>query len=313
MSACFFLLLLLCMTQAHADQAGILVVNGAKDGIYEPFIDAFGKPFLAASGKPPENGIETVRLDETEALDETLLQTSAGIIVTVGTAAARKVAGLRLKQPVLYTLIPESTYQSLIPDRNNCARQTAIYIDQPLERQAQLAGLVFPEARKYGVLLGPTSQRHLPWLDKISTAAGWELVVSEVPQDMDPGWTTRRLVEESDLMLAVSDPKALNRNNAKWLLYTAYQEKSPVIGFSSAYVRAGAAAAVYSTPGQFGRQAAEFVQRWLRKKPDCLPQPEYPAYFSVATNPAIIHSLGGVNKDDEELERLLAGQEGASQ
>ena len=114
-------------------------------------------------------------------------------------------------------------------------------------------------------------------------------------------------------MLAISDPKALNRNNAKWLLYTAYQEKSPVIGFSSAYVRAGAAAAVYSTPGQFGRQAAELVQRWLRGKAGCLLQPEYPAYFRVATNPAIIHSLGGINTDDEELERLLAGQEGASQ
>jgi len=254
--------------------------------------------------------IDRLMLDAADS-SARLDKSTAGLIVTVGTRAASRIAALELKTPVLHALIPESTYTPEAPTA--CATRTAILIDQPLERQIRLAGMVFPEARRYGVLLGPTSRRHLSLLERIAANADWELVTGEVQQDMEPESTTRRLVEDSDLILAVSDPKALNRNNAKWLLYTAYQAQNPVIGFSSAYVRAGAAAAVYSTPAQLGRQGAEFIQRWQRDGAGCLPPAEYPAYFSVATNPPVIHSLGGHNRDSGELERLLALREGTAQ
>lgn len=311
MAVCLTLLLWLSATPVHAEPPDILVVNGSQDDIYTPFIEAFEQSFATAPGNPAGTTIEQLMLDAEDS-SARIGKSPAGIIVSVGTRAARSIAALGLKTPVLYALIPESTYLSLTPAQTGCATHAAIYIDQPLERQARLAGMVFPEARSYGVLLGPTSRRHLPVLEQIAAAADWELITGEVLQDMQPEWTTRWLVEEADLMLAISDPKALNRSNAKWLLYSAYQEQNPVIGFSSAYVKAGAAAAVYSGPGQLGRQAAEFVQRRQRHGTGCLPPAEYPAYFSVATNPAIIHSLGGVSRDAEEFARLLADKEGTS-
>jgi ABC-type uncharacterized transport system substrate-binding protein len=310
MAVCLALLMLLCLPPVHAGQPGVLVVNGSRDDIYAPFIEAFEQDFATPSGNTADTTIEQLMLEDTDS-SAGIRKSPAGIIVSVGTRAARSIAALGLTTPVLYALIPESTYLSVAPVQTDCATHAAIYIDQPLDRQTRLAGMVFPEARSYGALLGPTSRRHLPALEKIAAGADWELVVNEVQQDMEPEWTTRRLVEKTDLILAISDPKTLNRNNAKWLLYTAYQEQNPVIGFSSAYVRAGAAAAVYSEPGQLGRQAAEFVQRWQQDGAGCLPPAEYPAYFSVATNPAIIHSLGGTNRDDDELARLLAGKERA--
>lgn len=263
------------------------------------------------TGTPAGKGVEILQLDEIESLEQ-VSQSTATITVAVGTEAARRIADLGLKTPVLYTLIPESAYLSLAQTPADCATHAAIYIDQPLERQARLAGMVFPDADSYGVLLGPVSRRHLPLLEAIAADMGRELIAGEVQQDMEPEQVTRRLVETTDLMLALSDPKALNRNNAKWLLYTAYQQQNPVIGFSSAYVRAGAAAAVYSTPGQLGRQTAEFIQHWQQNGADCLPPAEHPAYFSVATNPPIIHSLGGITDDAGEFEQRLSAEEEAA-
>jgi len=303
---CLALLPLLWLSPVLAGPPGILVVNGSQDDIFNPFIEAFEQAFGASAGMR----IDRLMLDAADSSAK-LSKSTAGIIVTVGTRAASRIAALEIKTPVLHALIPESTYMPESP--TGCAARTAIFIDQPLQRQTRLAGLVFPDAHRYGVLLGPTSRRYLPLLERIAADADWELVTGEVRQDMEPEWITRRLVEDSDLIVAISDPKTLNRNNAKWLLYTAYQEQNPVIGFSSAYVRAGAAASVYSTPAQLGRQAAEFVQRWQRDGAGCLPPPEYPVYFSVATNPAIIHSLGGSNRDSTELEGLLTGREGTAQ
>ena len=291
----------------QAEPPGILVITRSDADLYTRFTNAFQSKYAALTG---ESGlrINRARLDENGKLAEQIPPDTA-IIVSVGTKTAHAVAALELSTPVLYTLIPASTYSSLVPVTTTCARQSAIFIDQPVARQTRLAQAIFPQAESYGVLLGPTSGRLRGTLEVLAGNSDWQLVVKEITADSEPEWQTRELVDETDLIIAISDPHALNRNNAKWLLYSAYQRHNPVIGFSSAYVKAGAAASVYSTPEQLGKQAAEFLGRHKNTGRSCLPAPEFPKYFRVTVNADVVHSLGGMNKDETVLLRSLVEHE----
>ena len=300
-----------CAQLAQAESSGILVITSSNADLYTRFTDSFEAKYTALTGTPGAR-INRIRLDG-NSQPPGPIPTDTAVIVSVGAKTARTVAALELNTPVLYTLIPESTYKSLVPATASCAQQSAVFIDQPVTRQAWLAQAIFPQAESYGALLGPTSSRHRETLEAIASTADWQLVIKEITADTDPEWQTRELVDETDLIIAISDPHALNRNNAKWLLYSAYQRQNPVIGFSRAYVKAGAAASVYSTPEQIGKQTAELLGRFEKNNRNCLSTPEFPRYFKVKTNSDVIHSLGGMRKDETELLKSLMEYEKVQQ
>ena len=232
------------------------------------------------------------------------------LVVTVGThAASALVATGDSPAGVLHTLLPLSVYRRLATENPSCNRRSAIFIDQPIARQAQLAQILFPQARRLGILLGPTSKQRLDEIDNYRNPDRSELVVRVAEQESDLARISVQLLDDSDLLIAVSDPLALNRENARWLLYAAYQRQLPVIGFSSAYVRAGAAAAVYSEPEQMARQAAAIVSDWLKSAQRCLPEPGYAQEFSVSINTAVYTSLGGTRVDEQAVLRELQQEE----
>ena len=71
----------------------------------------------------------------------------------------------------------------------------------------------------------------------------------------------------------------------------AYQRRLPVIGFSKAYVKAGAVAAVYTTPEQIGRQAGEEVIHWLQNGSEGFRDSQYPTDYEIAFNLPVAESL----------------------
>jgi ABC-type uncharacterized transport system substrate-binding protein len=79
----------------------------------------------------------------------------------------------------------------------------------------------------------------------------------------------------------------------------------PVIGFSPAYVKAGALVAVHSTPAQLARQVNEILQR-LSVNPT-LPAPQHPEYFSIAVNAHVARSLEIPLENEEAVATKLRG------
>ena len=136
-----------------------------------------------------------------------------------------------------------------------------------------------------------------------------ELTVMEVTKNDSTMIVGRDLIATADLFIAINDPVVLSRENAKWLLYVAYQKQAPVIGFSKTYVKAGAAAAVFSEPEQIARQAAELALDWSSSPGRCLPSPSHTKYFNVAINHAVSQSLGSRLHNEDELVRLIMEQE----
>ena len=109
----------------------------------------------------------------------------------------------------------------------------------------------------------------------------------------------------------MADPVVSNRRTVQNLLLTTYRQRVPVFAYSKAYVKAGALAAVYSTPEHIGKQAGELVADILRKGSWSLPKPQHPKYFSVEVNREVAKSLGIRVPGTEKLETRLRASETA--
>jgi ABC-type uncharacterized transport system substrate-binding protein len=294
-------------TAACARGGGILVVAGSGADLYTRFIERFTTTLAAAPGAAGTTGIEIVYLDRNDLTASDLA--ARALVITVGTRAAGEVAELQPDTALLHTIIPESVYLTLAREAGSCPRQSAIFIDQPLARQAALAQALFPEAARYGILLGPTSAHRQPEIDAIRLPGPRQFVIRHVSSEANIARASDALLQEVDLMLAVNDPLVLNRENAKWLLYSAYQHRLPVIGFSQAYVNAGASGAVFSEPEQLAEQAAGIAAQYLSRATGCLPAAGFPTRFRVAVNESVCRSLGSRTCDTRILEQQLQDQE----
>lgn len=215
------------------------------------------------------------------------------LIVAVGVRASEHALQHAKSTPVLSILIPEVTYKALrkmYPGRPPQAA-SAIYLDQPVERQLNLARLLIPNIHQLGVLLGPSSRLRLAALQKAARARNITLQVGEIGPDDNPIIALNPILDGSDALLAEPDPIVFNRDDLEGVLLSTYRTGVPVIGFSYAYVRAGALAAVYSTPEQIGRQAAQLIAHMVERGQWQLPKPSYPTYFTVTVNQQVARSL----------------------
>ena len=125
-----------------------------------------------------------------------------------------------------------------------------------------------------------------------------QLVVEKIDSSDEMLPALQRVLSDCDVLLALPDSLVFNKNNAQSILLTSYHYHDPVIGYSQAYVKAGALFAAYSMPTQIGRQAGEIIQHLLSAKPGTLPSPQYPKYFSVSVNYQVARSLG-IRMEDE--------------
>ncbi|THF63927.1 hypothetical protein E6C76_15240 [Pseudothauera nasutitermitis] len=228
------------------------------------------------------------------------------VVVTVGSRAAQAVAELAPPTPVLHALIARASYAQL-PPAHRTAGRSAIFLDQPPARQIALIRLALPEIPRIALLSSPASEEMADELAAAARAQGLDVVGARVDADRELFVALQRVFAEPAVLLATPDPAVFNGYTVQNVLLTAYRRRSPVVGFSPAYARAGALLALYSTPTQVGQQAAEAVRAVLRN--GSLPQPAAPRRFEVAVNANVARSLGLRLPAAEALTRSLLRQE----
>jgi len=226
------------------------------------------------------------------------------LIVAVGVSAAQELAAQNLAIPVLAVLIPRQAFEKIARQRDH-KLFSAVFLDQPLARQMELIRLALPDRGRVGVVLGPDSLWAQKSLQAAASGAKLGLAVEKISAAEELLPALQRVLAESDVLLAVPEPLVFNKGTVQSLLLTTYRYQEPVIGFSHAYVKAGALASVHTTPEQVGRQAGEVVSRVLVSRPAWLPPPEYPKYFSVSVNYQVARSLGLSVSDEAVLLQKL--------
>lgn len=289
--------------------ATIIVVPTKFGGAYQEFIKAFQDSFAASGGNTA-----AVTVVESGNIDASLFDNkNTRLIVSVGTAATQKIFELNKTVPVLSTLVPRNSFRILeetARKQGGLYFRSAIHLDQPISRHMGLVHRILPNKKTVSVVLGPNTR----FLEKeLKSAAGNEGMHIQIET---MGYAQRligplnRALEDSDAFIAVPDSVVSNRQTVQNLLLTTYRQRVPVIAYSRAYVRAGALAAVYSTPEQIGRQAGELVGELMRSNNWSLPAPLHPKYFSVEVNRDVARSLGIIVPPKKDIERSLRSASG---
>jgi len=235
----------------------------------------------------------------------------ARLAVAVGVGAADALAALPERPPVLAILVPRMWYLKTGRARLSSGSrrsQSAIYLDQPFERQARLIRLALPDVRRVGVLLSAEQSGVLGELDEALRAQRLNLVHATLTGNERLITPLETVLSEADLLLALPDPLVFNRSTAESIFLTSYRYRDPVLGYSRSLTRAGALLSLHSSPAQIGRQAAEWIGNAMQGGAVHLPPPAYPSYFSVSINDQVARSLGFTLPSEADLEKRLAGE-----
>lgn len=295
---------LLLAGSAALAQERVAVLLSEGGGFHREFVDSLQRALDDPSISRPSL-IELTDLPE--RADDPRLG-GASLLVAVGVRAMRAAAERSDLPPTLNVLVPRSSYERVLAEsarRRPRTQFSAIYLDQPLSRQLALIRKLFPGKPRVGVLLGPESSAFLPRLRAEEARGGPGVVSEKVLSELEIIPALARVLRDADLLLALPDSVVFTRDSARPILLTAYRHGKPLLGFSQAYVNAGALAAVFSTPAQIARQTAEILDSSLARR-SVLPAASYPRYFSVSVNRAVARGLAIEAPADEALRAALA-------
>lgn len=297
--------MLLCLNIGATVQAGgvVALILSERAPAYEELAEAF----TARLGD--RRSLRTLYLDDLDARAIQALGREAGLLVPVGIKASRAVAEHAGAQAaVLALMVPRSAFEAEAwPANLSRRRLSAVYIDQPPARSLSLIEKVLPKARQIGVIYSQRGGANIAALSQEAARRRMSLRLAEIPQSGEVAIGLRQVLPESDVLLLQPDALVINANNVQHVLLTTYRYRIPVIGFSLGLVKAGAVAAVYSTPAQIGAQGGLIAHQWSVGEGD-LPSPRYCDEFAIAFNQHVARSLG-LSLPDESVVRTQMGSE----
>lgn len=214
------------------------------------------------------------------------------LLVVVGESAAKKMQTTASARPLMLIIAPQRISVDWTEKKNDSVY--FIQFEQPWLRLLNLATLVDTKRRSglgvVGVVATPAMQKNLSAIESSASERKLKLRVEVVNNEMAVGRAVASLVDESNMLLAIPDPIVHTANTVQPVLLMTYRVGVPVIGYSAAYLRAGAAIALYSTAEQLARQAVETIAALRAGR--VVPAQQVPKYFTVGVNPTVAHSMG---------------------
>jgi ABC-type uncharacterized transport system substrate-binding protein len=274
-----------------AKQETVLIVSSKTTGPYAIVINE-----IRQKVNNPNIQLRVIAADAFSKSQMTVSGQRVRLVVTIGTSAARQVQQQDVPVPVLNTLIPRETYNLIHgisgAQSAHSSKHSAIYIDQPFSRQIRLVRVALPKFKRVGIILGPHSKKLKKDVQHAGRLGGASLFIEEVDSEKELVSSLSKLLDSVDIVLAIPDKAVFNRRTARNLLLISYRQKVPLMGYSKAYVNAGALLAVYSTPRELGQHIAETILMTATARQWKLPPAQFPRYYSVAVNERVARSLG---------------------
>lgn len=247
-----------------------------------------------------------LNIHQSHITDQQPLIPSDSLIVPVGSSAITLALRQYPQNPMLALFVTTQAWRDIRDDVGKLPDNKAvIFIDQPFARYVELAGLLLPEARTYSTVLGPATRHHRDEISALVESTGRNILLDEISLETNPTTTLNPLIRNSDLFIAIPDQGVFNRNVAKWALYLSYQQKVPIIGFSSSYTRAGALASLFSAPADVGSDGSDWIQHYLQHPDSHRNGEQWPGHFSVEINPSVARILGVDISAVEDVTRQL--------
>lgn len=284
-----------------AENLRILVVLSDSSSPYKPLANMLGKSLPAS-----------IHVAVLEKHEEVAGHTQADLIVAVGMKASLS-AIAKTGAPVLAVMIPMVGYEELLaqtsPQKHTRAI-SAIYLDQPWERQLDFMQAALPKHRRIGLLYSPNAHLDLAYLKKHVSDRGATLLAKPVLSAEKLFSTLDEVLGSCDILLALPDNTIYNSVNIRNILLSSYRSDTPFIGLSQSYVTAGALGAIFSSQQQVSDQIAATILAFAQGRK--LPAPQYPNDFTISMNHEVAKSLNlEVPQPDVIRNKMLGANRGA--
>jgi putative ABC transport system substrate-binding protein len=286
------LILLASIFTCHIDDAvanekiTVNLVYSEKGQNVQSFIDAV----VSGINSSEHLSVEPISIDEYLVTKKRPI-----IIVTVGTLAALKILELKQNIPVICVLIPKVSFDEIVNRTDSqkslsTHRLTAIFLDQPLERQISLVTALLPNAKKVGIMLGENTANDYTRYRKTIKSFSLIPVINKLDHNSNFVELLNNTLSNSNVLIPVLDPQVFNRRNSQDILLTAYRYQVPLIGVSPAYLNAGAICALYSTPDQIAKQIIHLLDT-MDVHNIALPDVSYPIFYTLRINKQVARSF----------------------
>lgn len=282
LTACLAALCLVIATGQARAEAEIQVVVGTRALPHNEFVAGFERGLVAAEAGTRH----TIRVS-TDVNPH-----GAAAIVAAGADALRSVSATNPSVPVVYGLVP----RALVPTSDDVKAapqgpRAAVVLDQPYDRRMALIRAVLPRARRIAVLYGPSSRLERSAVEAAVADRGLHLVQQTVLDADELHDALSRVLRDADVLLALPDPLVYGAGVVKSVLLETYRQRVPVFAYSSAWVTAGALAAIYSAPGDLGQQTASVTLKLLHEPASAQIAIHAPAEFRIDINEQVARSL----------------------
>jgi ABC-type uncharacterized transport system substrate-binding protein len=178
---------------------------------------------------------------------------------------------------------------------NQPARSAALYRDQPLTRQLQLARLLLPNLQRVALIHGSDG----PPANLAAIQRENNVTIETAAVNDKPDWAKllSQLMIDNDVLLGLDDAEVYNSGTIRSILLTTYRRGKILIGPNRPFVTAGSLASAYTSSEQFLHQLNTMVGEYLQQGK--LPESQYPKRYRIAINQQVAASLG-LNLPDEK-------------
>lgn len=267
---------LLAVTSLAPGRAAVVVA-------YESGVDAYAEALEGIQEALGANGLRAVDLHAAGAdLARALSARDVQLVIAVGSRALAGVESRTLTVPAIATLVLDGGEGQV---------SAHVDLDIPLSLQFQALRSLWPNYRRAGIIRNPARARYpAEALELRARKEGYTVLVVDCDGPARLLKAVASLRGKVDFLWCFPDPDLYNAVTIKPLVMASLEARLPIVGFSPAFVHAGAAAGIYPDYREMGRQTAEMAQRLLRGEDRATE--EKPRKIRIALNQRVGHLLG---------------------
>jgi len=180
------------------------------------------------------------------------------LVLTLGMVATRAALTENPGLPVVAGLILNADVLEM------GSNATGVVLELPVQLQFEWMQRVLPPSTRIGVLYNPAeNEQRVSDAQRIAHEDGFELIPFRVSGPQALPSALDRAVNRMDALWAIPDSLVVSPETAKTLLLFSFRNRVPMIGLSSAWVKAGALFALDWDYEDTGMQCAELAAKVL--------------------------------------------------
>jgi putative ABC transport system substrate-binding protein len=118
---------------------------------------------------------------------------------------------------------------------------TGVLFDYPVEAQMEWMNRLMPGHKRVGVLFNPSeNDERVNAAARVAGKYGLDLLPQEVHRPKDLPKALRELASNADLLWGIADQTVINPATAKQFIVFSFENRIPLSGYSTSWVKAGA-------------------------------------------------------------------------